>query len=294
LPSLGMARGHRIENVAEIPLVVPSAVESTKKTKDAAALLAKIAADVDVTHARESKKLRAGVGKTRNRRYTSRRGPLVVFNEDKGLTQAFRNLPGVELCQVDRLNLLQLAPGGHLGRFIVWTRSAFEKLDSIWGSTVTNSTSKKDYKLPQNIMTNSDITRIINSEEVQSKLRARKRAVHHFKQKKNPLKNLGVMVRLNPYAIAVRRAEVKRELASKKARADYLDAKRKGLKVPKSAADKHDIAAKKAHRKIQKATFARINSEEFPGGIKPEDAAKHAAAAALNAHGLIGNAPADE
>ncbi len=35
--------------------------------------------------------------------------------------KAFRNSPGVELVNVRRLNLLQLAPGDHLGRFIIWT-----------------------------------------------------------------------------------------------------------------------------------------------------------------------------
>lgn len=44
-----------------------------------------------------SKKLRAGVGKLRNRRHRMRRGPLVIYNEDKGITKAFRNIPGVEL-----------------------------------------------------------------------------------------------------------------------------------------------------------------------------------------------------
>lgn len=29
---------------------------------------------------------------------------------------------------------MQLAPGGHLGRFIIWTKSAFDKLDSIFGT----------------------------------------------------------------------------------------------------------------------------------------------------------------
>lgn len=34
---------------------------------------------------------------------------------------------------------MQLAPGGHVGRFIVWTKSAFEKLDSIFGTTTEAS-----------------------------------------------------------------------------------------------------------------------------------------------------------
>lgn len=28
---------------------------------------------------------------------------------------------------------MQLAPGGQVGRFIIWTRSAFEKLESVFG-----------------------------------------------------------------------------------------------------------------------------------------------------------------
>ena len=33
---------------------------------------------------------------------------------------------------VDKLNLLKIAPGGHLGRFCIWTESAFKKLDQIY------------------------------------------------------------------------------------------------------------------------------------------------------------------
>lgn len=40
----------------------------------------------------------------------------------QGIHRAFRNLPGVETACVDRLNLLTLAPGGHMGRFCVWTQ----------------------------------------------------------------------------------------------------------------------------------------------------------------------------
>lgn len=28
---------------------------------------------------------------------------------------------------------MQLAPGGHMGRFCIWTKSAFEALDTIYG-----------------------------------------------------------------------------------------------------------------------------------------------------------------
>lgn len=44
----------------------------------------------------------------RNRRYTMRKGPLVVYSEDSGIVRAFRNIPGVDVARVDRLNLLQV------------------------------------------------------------------------------------------------------------------------------------------------------------------------------------------
>jgi len=50
--------------------------------------------------------LRAGKGKLRNKRYRVRKGPLVVyFNENAKLVKAFRNVPGVEVVNVTRLNL---------------------------------------------------------------------------------------------------------------------------------------------------------------------------------------------
>lgn len=56
-----------------------------------------------------------------------------------------RNLPGVEVADVARLSLLRLAPGGHLGRLIVWTRSAFEQLDKLWGTINTPSKLKTGF-----------------------------------------------------------------------------------------------------------------------------------------------------
>lgn len=200
LTSLVMARGHRIERVSEIPLVVGDQAQSMKKTKSAVALLEKIGAYEDVIKVKESKKLRAGKGKLRNRRYTQRRGPLIVYEKDEGIVKAFRNLPGVELCRVDSLNLLKLAPGGHLGRFCIWTKSAFQKLDEIFGTFTQPSQQKKDYTLPKSILTNCDINRIINSDEIQSVLRPKMIRKRTSTKKKNPLKNKSEMFKLNPYS----------------------------------------------------------------------------------------------
>merc|ERR1712139_197246 len=126
IPALLMARGHKIEQVPEVPVVCTNAIESLTKTKAAVALLKQLNAYDDVEKCQNSKQIRAGKGKMRNRRYVMRRGPLVIYNEDHGIKQAFRNLPGVELISVDRLNLLKLSPGSHLGRFCIWSEGAFQ------------------------------------------------------------------------------------------------------------------------------------------------------------------------
>ncbi|KAJ5148870.1 60S ribosomal protein L4-A [Penicillium atrosanguineum] len=197
VPALLFARGHRVAKVPEVPLVIESKTfgSTFTKTKAAIALLQAVGAGEDLVKVQKSKKLRAGKGKLRNRRFRQRRGPLVVYNPEtdgKDLVKAFRNVPGVETSSVFSLNLLQLAPGGHLGRFVVWTSSAFEALD-------------QDFLLPSNSVSNADITRLINSSEIQSVLRAPKGEAKTKRvnvQKKNPLRNKQVMLRLNPYAAA--------------------------------------------------------------------------------------------
>lgn len=209
VPALLLARGHRISTVPEVPLVISSSAfegAALIKTSAAAALLKAVGAGPDIVKVQKSRKLRAGKGKLRGRRHRQRRGPLVIYNPEtdgKELVRAFRNIPGVDSSSVYAMNLLQLAPGGHLGRFVIWTSSAFEALDKIYGSTTEPSALKKDYLLPTNIVDNADITRLINSSEIQSVLREPKGYATTKRtgvQKKNPLRNRQVLLRLNPYA----------------------------------------------------------------------------------------------
>ncbi|TQS31679.1 hypothetical protein Golomagni_08032, partial [Golovinomyces magnicellulatus] len=151
-----MARGHQIMTVAEVPLVIDSQVleaGAAAKTAGSVALLNAVGAGEDIAKVKGSKKLRAGKGKLRGRRHRQRRGPLVIYDpavDGKDLVKGFRNIPGVETCPVTALNLLQLAPGGHLGRFIVWSSAAFKALDEIYGSQTEVSQHKRDFLLPSN------------------------------------------------------------------------------------------------------------------------------------------------
>jgi len=203
VPGIVMARGHRISQVPELPLVVGGA--NLKKTKEAVALLKTFGATEDVDRVQGAKKLRPGKGKMRNRRFQKRRGPLVVHaSTSSDLPRAFRNIEGVDLCHVDRLNLLQLAPGGHVGRFIVWTEEAFAKLDAVYAA-------KSGFTIPRTLVTNADVDRVINSDEIQKVCRPMKNpglAKPFVARKKNALKNVGVAIKLNPYALVARRAEL--------------------------------------------------------------------------------------
>lgn len=227
VPALVMARGHRISEVPELPLVV-GGMEQLVKTKQAVEVMATLGADEDLQRCKDSKKIRAGKGKMRNRRYVMRKGPLVVYDEKSSMEKALRNLPGLELVCVDRLNLLQLAPGGHMGRFIIWTQGAFDKLDQIFGTYDSPSAAKKGFTLPRMPMTNADLSRLINSDDVQKVVKPAKNMKRKTLRKKNPLKNLGVMVKLNPYALAHKRAELRTQKARTESKAKAVQKKREG------------------------------------------------------------------
>ncbi|ODV89158.1 hypothetical protein CANCADRAFT_134368 [Tortispora caseinolytica NRRL Y-17796] len=195
--SLVLARGHRVENIPQVPLVVSNEFESISKTRDVVAAFKALGADKDVARVIKTRKIRAGKGKMRGRRFRQRRGPLIVYGNDSGIVKASRNIPGVETCDVRNLSLLQLAPGGHVGRFVIWTQGAFELIDSVWSE-------KSGFSLPTPMLANSDVTSLINSSEIQAVVKPAgpshtRRAVT---VKKNPLRNMQVQLRLNPYAKA--------------------------------------------------------------------------------------------
>eukprot|EP00341_Mesodinium_pulex_P006866 CAMPEP_0116932996 /NCGR_PEP_ID=MMETSP0467-20121206/28770_1 /TAXON_ID=283647 /ORGANISM="Mesodinium pulex, Strain SPMC105" /LENGTH=409 /DNA_ID=CAMNT_0004613785 /DNA_START=27 /DNA_END=1254 /DNA_ORIENTATION=- len=270
VPALVMARGHKVDAVPEIPLVVSGATDM-KKTKEAVELLNKLGADADINRCKASKKLRTGKGKMRNRRYVARRGPLVVIDSTNGIDKAIRNIPGVEIANVNRLNLLALAPGGHLGRFVIWTEDAFAKLDTIFTSN------------PSNVMAVPDLSRIINSTAIQQAVRPTKSGGARRVAKKNPLVNRTAMLKLNPYWAVVRASEKKAEEDRDANRAAKKAASR-GLKA---------VALKAKRKAASKAYFAMVTSDEYakpatfkawvpppPGdGMPPRSTSEHGDAA---------------
>merc|ERR1712121_128287 len=213
VPALVMAKGHRVDHVAELPLVISDKIQSYTKTKEAHIFLKKSKAYSDIEQVYKSKRFRAGKGKMRDRKRIMKKGPLVIYDQDQGLSKAFRNIPGVETCSVDHLNLLKLAPGGHVGRFCIWTESAFKKLDAIYGTWRKPSETKKNWNLPMPKMAVTALSKLLKSEEIRKVLRAPNRKVTKAVVKTNPLKNVRTMLQLNPYA-AVQKKQAELTLAA--------------------------------------------------------------------------------
>lgn len=222
---LVVARGHNVESVPELPLVVDSL--NVDSTKALLAALEQVGASDDMRRVRASKSTRAGSNKQRYSRFKMAKGPLVVYgDENPNLKRTARNLPGIDVCNVHRLNLLQLAPGGHLGRFVIFTADAFKSLNNVFGTYREKAIEKSGYQLNRSMMACADLARIINSDQVQAKLRAVKQIdLKKRTCRKNPLKNKTAMQIINPYSKVARDLAKKNVEKAKKDRLAKLKAK---------------------------------------------------------------------
>lgn len=121
---------HRYDG--EVPIVIEDSIEDLKKTKDVKNILEKIVKD-DLERCK-IKKVRAGKGKLRGRRYRKKIGPLIIVSKDCNLMKAARNLAGVDVIKYDMLDAELLAPGAQAGRLTIFTESVLNKLDEKFGA----------------------------------------------------------------------------------------------------------------------------------------------------------------
>lgn len=128
-PVLVESRGHIIEEIKYLPLIVCDKLESIKKTDEVQTIFTILGLSYDLAKAkRRNSQIRPGKGKKRGRKYKKGKSVLVVITHDYGVGAAARNLPGVDVITVDQLNTEHLAPGTHAGRLTLWTKSAIEFL----------------------------------------------------------------------------------------------------------------------------------------------------------------------
>ena len=122
-------RGHIIKNIPEIPLVIDDKIQTVKKTKFLYSILTELGLAEDLFRAKQGKKIRAGKGKRRGRKYKNKKSVLIVIKEDFGVIKASRNIPGLDVIKIENLSIANLAPGGLPGRLSLWTQSAFSELE---------------------------------------------------------------------------------------------------------------------------------------------------------------------
>ncbi|MFX0073085.1 MAG: 50S ribosomal protein L4 [Candidatus Hermodarchaeota archaeon] len=129
-------RGHKIEDIPEIPLVIDDKIQTIKNSNQIHKILIDLGLRDELVKSKSSKNIRAGKGKRRGRKYKKSRGLLIVIRDDFGIIKASRNIPGVQIANVNNLSIDDLAPGGQAGRLIVWTQSAFNELNTIFGDRI--------------------------------------------------------------------------------------------------------------------------------------------------------------
>ncbi len=129
------ARGHQFDDSVSFPIVVEDALNEVKATSEVIEILEKIGVGYDLDRAKDGRKIRAGRGTMRNRKYRTPVSVLIVVADDERNAPIFKsaaNIPGVTVEEVKTLNTSILAPGGDAGRLTVYTKAA---IDAIGGWT---------------------------------------------------------------------------------------------------------------------------------------------------------------
>ncbi|NQV09504.1 50S ribosomal protein L4 [Candidatus Woesearchaeota archaeon] len=120
------ARGHIIPD--DFPFLVEEKFENIEKTAEVKKILEKLGFKEELERV-SNKKVRAGRGKSRGRKYKKIRGVLIVVSKDCGLLKGARNIEGAEIVVVDKLNAETLAPGTNVGRLVIFTEPAVDRIE---------------------------------------------------------------------------------------------------------------------------------------------------------------------
>ena len=113
-------------DLENLPIIINSDVLNIKPKQ-----FEKLMVELFKTEDIAPKKIRAGKGTRRNRKYKTRRKVLLVVSKDElKQSKKLQNI-GLDIEDVKKLSVLNLAPGGVPGRFAVYTEKAIEELSKI-------------------------------------------------------------------------------------------------------------------------------------------------------------------
>ncbi|MBW2978125.1 50S ribosomal protein L4 [Candidatus Woesearchaeota archaeon] len=119
-------RGHKVP--ANYPIILESKIESISKTKELKKIFESLDLKTEIGRT-SKKKVRAGKGKARGRKYRKKTGLLLVVSKTCALEKSAKNILGVNVVLVNKLNAALLAPGTIPGRLTLFTETALDKLE---------------------------------------------------------------------------------------------------------------------------------------------------------------------
>ena len=120
-----MKRNHILPSI--YPIIIENKFEDINKTKDVLSILEKIGLRNELNRVR--RKVRAGRGKLRGRKYKVNKSLLIVVSDKCNLITSANNLLGIDVVKVNSLNAELLAPGAVPGRLTIFTEKAIEKME---------------------------------------------------------------------------------------------------------------------------------------------------------------------
>ena len=97
------ARGHQFDDSVSFPIVVEDALNEVKATSEVIEILEKIGVGYDLDRAKDGRKIRAGRGTMRNRKYRTPVSVLLVVADDERNAPIFKsaaNIPGVTVEEI--------------------------------------------------------------------------------------------------------------------------------------------------------------------------------------------------
>ncbi len=120
-------RGHRLPEGTHLPIVLTDEIESLGRTKDLKLTLNTLGLGEELARVSKAKSP-SGKPRLRGRKAKVKRGPLIIVSEDSGIFKAAGKLRGVDCVLASNLSPIHMAPGGHPGRLVLWSKSALDSL----------------------------------------------------------------------------------------------------------------------------------------------------------------------
>lgn len=119
-------RGHHPPQA--YPFILSAEAEGLAKTKEVKEMLKRLELTEELSRSL-IKKIRAGIGKLRGRKYQKKKGLLIVVSDECPLLKSAANIPGVDAVQANQLNAELLAPGRMPGRISLFTEKAIKEIE---------------------------------------------------------------------------------------------------------------------------------------------------------------------